>query len=164
MKKNSVLAFFIITLACMVAAPAYSADELFDTAAATKHIEQGVKLLKAKKYDAAAGEFEEAASINPDAEAYYYLGYTYYLKGRNGDETSRKKSRENFDKAYAINPLPAGSNQRKPRRQKRRKQSRNRRKRKRRPLSPRNPLRPSPRSQQRLRSSRSSEHQSPSKS
>jgi len=104
MRYNIVLAFFITTLACMVAAPPLPAEELFDTATATKHMEQGIAFLKAKKYDAAATEFEESAAVNPDAEAYYYLGYTYYLKGRKGDETSRKKSREDFDKAYEINP------------------------------------------------------------
>ncbi len=104
MKNKIVMAFFITTLACMVATPALPAEELFDTATATKHMEQGIAFLKAKKYDAAVGEFEESAEVNPDAEAYYYLGYTYYLKGRKGDDASRKKSRENFDKAYEINP------------------------------------------------------------
>lgn len=104
MRKNSILAFFITALVIMVAAPAFPAEELFDTATATKHMEQGIAFLKAKKYDAAVGEFEESASVSPDAEAYYYLGYTYYLKGRKGDEESRKKSRENFEKAYEINP------------------------------------------------------------
>jgi tetratricopeptide (TPR) repeat protein len=104
MRNKIVLACFITILACMVAAPAHSTEELFDTATATKHLEKGISLLQAKKYDAAIGEFEESAEVNPDAEAYYYLGYTYYLKGRKGDEASRKKSRENFDKAYAINP------------------------------------------------------------
>ena len=87
-----------------VAAPAFAAEELFDTATAAKHLEQGIVFLKAKKFDPAIKEFEEAATVNPDAEAYYYLGYAFYLKGRSGDEESRKKSRDNFEKAYEINP------------------------------------------------------------
>jgi tetratricopeptide (TPR) repeat protein len=39
-----------------------------------------------------------------EAEAYYYAGYAYYLKGRSGDEDSRQKSVEYFDRAYEINP------------------------------------------------------------
>jgi len=104
MRNNIVLAFFITTLACMVAAPTLPAEELFDTATATKHMEQGIAFLKAKKYDAAVGEFEESAAVNPDAEAYYYLGYTYYLKGRKGDDASRKIFLVKLEKAYEINP------------------------------------------------------------
>jgi tetratricopeptide (TPR) repeat protein len=104
MNKNGIVALIITALVATFATPVFSAEELFDTATATKHIEQGITQLKAKKYDAAVKEFEESAVINPDAEAYYYLGYTYYLKGRSGEEESRKKSREYFDKAYEIEP------------------------------------------------------------
>ena len=104
MRKNSLLTLVITALVIMVAAPAFPAEELFDTATATKHTEQGITFLKAKKYDAAIKEFEESAAVNPDAEAYYYLGYAYYLKGRKGDGENREKSRENFDKAYEIDP------------------------------------------------------------
>ncbi len=84
---------------------AYAAEEdLFDTKAAAGHVEKGVAELKAKNYDAAVAEFEEAASISPEAEAYYYLGYAYYMKGRAGDEESRKLSLENFDKAFELDP------------------------------------------------------------
>ncbi len=79
-------------------------DDLFDTKAAAEHLEKGLTELKAKNYDAAVAEFEESASISPEAEAFYYLGYTYYMKGRAGDEESRKLSLENFDKAYEIDP------------------------------------------------------------
>ncbi len=79
-------------------------DELFDTKAAAAHIEKGIAHLKNKDYDAAIKELDEAASINPDAEAYYYLGYAYYMKGKKGDSESRKKSIECFDKAYELNP------------------------------------------------------------
>jgi tetratricopeptide (TPR) repeat protein len=104
MIKNSLVAFIAAVFVVVIATPAFPAEEPFDTAAATKHVGQGVSLLHAKKYDAAIKEFEEAASINPEAEAYYYLGYTYYLKGRNGDEESRQRSRENFSRAYEIDP------------------------------------------------------------
>jgi tetratricopeptide (TPR) repeat protein len=104
MSKNLVVIFIMSAFMTMIAAPAFCAEEPFDTAAAIKHVEQGVAFIKAKKYDAAIREFEEAAEINPDAESYYYLGYIYYLKGRSGNEESRIKSRENFDKAYEIDP------------------------------------------------------------
>jgi len=104
MKKKYVLTVITAVFVVMITAPALPAEDFFDTSAATKHMQQGFTFLKAKKYDFAVKEFEEAASINPDAEVYYYLGYTYYLKGRNGDEESRKKSRENFDKSYEIDP------------------------------------------------------------
>jgi len=104
MKKNPVLISIAAVLVIMIATPAFPAEELFDSAAAAKHMEQGFLLLKAKKFDAAAREFEEAASINPDAESYYYLGYAYYLKGRSGDVDARQKSRENFARAYEIDP------------------------------------------------------------
>jgi tetratricopeptide (TPR) repeat protein len=83
---------------------AFSADELFDTKAAAQHTEKGIEHLKGKDLDAAIKEFEASVAINPDAEAYYFLGYTYYLKGKTGDGESRKLSRENFDKAYELNP------------------------------------------------------------
>jgi len=104
MSKNLIVIFIVSAFISISAAPAVSAEDPFDTATATKHVEQGVAFIKAKKYDAAVREFEEAAAINPDAESYYYLGYTYYLKGRSGNEDSRRKSRENFDKAYEIDP------------------------------------------------------------
>jgi len=104
MSKNPVFAFLITALMITVATPAFPEEELFDTATASRHMEQGVTLLKVKQYDAAIKEFEESASINPDAQAYYYLGYAYYLKGRGGDEKSRKNARDNFAKAYEIDP------------------------------------------------------------
>jgi tetratricopeptide (TPR) repeat protein len=102
MSNKYILTVVTAVIVVMITAPAFPAEDLFDTAAAAKHMDQGFTFLKAKKYDAAVKEFEEAASVNPDAEAYYYLGYAYYIKGRNGDEESRKKSRENFAKTYEI--------------------------------------------------------------
>jgi len=83
---------------------AHAEEELFDTKAAAAHVEKGIGHLKEKKYDTAIKELEEAVTINPDAEAYYYLGYAYYMKGKKGDAESRKKSAESFDKAYELNP------------------------------------------------------------
>jgi tetratricopeptide (TPR) repeat protein len=83
---------------------AYAGEELFDTKAAAVHVDKGIAHLKEKKYDAAVKELEEAVTINPDAEAYYYLGYAYYLKGKKGDAESRKKSVESFEKTYELNP------------------------------------------------------------
>ncbi|HTG01064.1 MAG TPA: hypothetical protein VK654_10820 [Nitrospirota bacterium] len=82
----------------------YAQEDLFDSKASGEHMEQGIAQLKAKKIDAAIREFEAAAEIAPDAEAYYFLGYAYYLKGRTGDAESRRLSREYFEQAYAIEP------------------------------------------------------------
>lgn len=82
----------------------YGAEEAFDTKAAAAHIEKGLSHLKAKKYDDAIAEFEKAAAILPEAEPFYLLGYAFYMKGRTGDEESRKKAMENFEKAYELNP------------------------------------------------------------
>jgi tetratricopeptide (TPR) repeat protein len=103
--RRKTLSLLVLASLCVGSVPpAYSADELFDTKAAAQHIEKGIEHLKTKKYDAAIKEFEESVTIAPDAEAYYYLGYAYYLKGKTGDGESRKRSRENFDKAYELDP------------------------------------------------------------
>ena len=104
MGKNRVLMFVLTILLGMTPLAGQAADELFDTKAAAQHNEKGIALLKAKNYDGAIGEFEQAAEISPDADAYYYLGYAYYLKGRTGDGENRKRSIENFEKAYEIDP------------------------------------------------------------
>lgn len=84
----------------------HAAEELFDTKTALSAMEKGLSLVKVKKYDEAIEQFEQAAAASPDmeAEAYYYIGYAYYLKGKSGDEESRKKSREYFERAYEANP------------------------------------------------------------
>jgi tetratricopeptide (TPR) repeat protein len=84
--------------------PAVAEEDLFDTKAASAYLEKGIGHLRSQKYDAAINELEESVAIAPEAEAYYYLGYAYYMKGRSGDSDSRKKSIENFDKAYELNP------------------------------------------------------------
>jgi tetratricopeptide (TPR) repeat protein len=87
------------------ASAALAAEELFDTKAAAQHKEKGVALLQQKNYRAAVKEFEEASTIEPDAEAFYYLGYAYYMDAKTTDnEQSRKLSMENFQKAYDIDP------------------------------------------------------------
>lgn len=104
MAYNRLSIFILIVMLSTAAAPAFPADELFDTATAAKLMEQGMSYLKAKDFDAAINEFEKSAAINPEAEAYYYLGYAYYLKSRKSDGEGREKSRENFEKAYEIDP------------------------------------------------------------
>ena len=106
MINNRLAALCVLAFVLMLApAVGHSAEELFDTKAATQHTEKGIAHLKAKNYDAAAKEFEESSAIYPDAEAFYYLGYAYYMKGKiSNDGESRKKSMENFDKAYELNP------------------------------------------------------------
>jgi tetratricopeptide (TPR) repeat protein len=99
------IVMLVVSAAVIAGLQLAGAEEgLFDTKAAAEHIDKGIAHLKEKKYDAAVAELEEAVSINPDAEAYYYLGYAYYMKGRKGDAESRKKSIECFDKAYELNP------------------------------------------------------------
>ncbi len=105
MGKSRMLVFVLFIAVGLLPLTARAAEELFDTKTASDHIEKGVEKLKAGNYDAAIGEFEEASSISPDAEAYYYLGYAYYMKGKKtGDGESRKKSLEYFNEAYEINP------------------------------------------------------------
>jgi tetratricopeptide (TPR) repeat protein len=96
----------MVVFAFVPAGWAAEEEPLFDTKAAAAGLEKGHALVKAKKFDAAIQAFEEAAATSPDveAEAYYYAGYAYYLKSRSGDEDSRQKSIEYFDRAYEINP------------------------------------------------------------
>ncbi len=104
MKKALILLIAVLAFMVTAPTPGPAEEELFDTQAATQHLDQGISYLKAKNFDSAIKEFEAAADINPDAEAYYYLGYAYYLKGRTGDRESRSKSREYFDQVYEIDP------------------------------------------------------------
>lgn len=104
MAYNRSLIVVLTVLLSMVAVPAFSEEELFDTATASKYIEQGISCLKAKDYDAAIKEFVKSAAIAPEADAYYYLGYAYYMKSRKVDGESRRMSLENFEKAYEIDP------------------------------------------------------------
>jgi len=104
MRNSRILAGVLMTALSMVAVFANAEEELFDTKTAEKHIEQGIAYLKANNYDAAINEFEESTAVLPDAESFYYLGYAYYMKGRKQDGESRKKSMENFEKAYELDP------------------------------------------------------------
>lgn len=106
---RGIIACILMVMVVIAVAPAgWAAEEepLFDTKGAAAGLEKGLALVKAKKYDAAIQLFEEAAATSPDveAEAYYYAGYAYYLKSKSGDEDSRQKSIEYFDRAYEINP------------------------------------------------------------
>jgi len=104
MAYNRSLIYVLTAMLSMAAAPAFPADEVFDTATASKHLEQGISYLKANDFDAAITEFDESASISPEAEAYYYLGYAYYMKSRKGDGDNRQKALENFDQAFELDP------------------------------------------------------------
>ena len=104
MAYNRTLITVLTVMLSMAAAPAFPADDLFDTATASKLLESGISHLKAKDFDAAISEFDESASISPEAEAYYYLGYTYYMKSRKGNGENRQKALDNFDRAYEIDP------------------------------------------------------------
>lgn len=106
--RGKIACILMIMMVIAFAPAGWAAEEepLFDTKTAAADLEKGLGLVKAKKYDAAIELFEEAAATNPDveAEAYYYAGYAYYLKSKSGDEDSRQKSIEYFDRAYEINP------------------------------------------------------------
>jgi tetratricopeptide (TPR) repeat protein len=100
-----ILRFVISALVIlMIGMPATASGEenLFDTETAAVHRDKGIALLTAKNYQGAIAELEESVSIAPNAEAYYYLGYAYYYRGRAGDVESRKKSIECFDRAYEL--------------------------------------------------------------
>jgi tetratricopeptide (TPR) repeat protein len=95
----------VLALLSFAAVPLFSAEEdLFDSKTAKEHLEKGLSYLKARNYRSAVTALEESIANSPDADAYYYLGYAYYLIGRSGDAESRKKSIECFDKAYELNP------------------------------------------------------------
>jgi len=104
MEKNRIVVIVLLIALGLAPLTTYAADELFDSKTAADHIEKGIAHLKAKNYDAAITEFEESASISPEAEAYYYLGYAHYMKSRTQDGESRKKSLEYFNNAYEIDP------------------------------------------------------------
>ena len=104
MQKQSVLVVVLTVVLSVVAVSGFAAEGLFDAKAAGAHIEQGISLLGSANLDGAIAEFEKSAEIAPEAEAYYYLGYTYYLKGRESDGENREKSREYFEKAYDLDP------------------------------------------------------------
>jgi len=94
----------VVLFAGMPALSHAADEELFDTKAAAVYVDKGIAHLKKHNFDEAIAELEEAVSIAPNAEGFYYLGYAYYLKGKAGDNESRKKSLECFDKAYELDP------------------------------------------------------------
>jgi tetratricopeptide (TPR) repeat protein len=102
------IASVLVVMLLFIVSPALSIaeEELFDTKAGSAGLEKGLKLIKAKKYDAAVEAFEDAAATSPaiEAEALYYAGYACYLKSKSGDEDARQRSIEFFDQAYEINP------------------------------------------------------------
>jgi len=104
MRKALIMALFITAIITGIGIVSYAADELFDTKTAAEHMTKGIAHLKAKQYDAAIDELEKSASVYPEAETFYYLGYAYYMKGRKGDGENRKKAMENFDQAYELDP------------------------------------------------------------
>ena len=104
MRKSLIMALIITAIITGTQVVGYAADELFDTKTAAEHMAKGIAHLKAKQYDAAIDELEKSASVYPEAEAFYYLGYAYYMKGRKGDGESRKNAMENFEQAYELDP------------------------------------------------------------
>lgn len=104
MRKSLIMMLLITAIITEMQIVSYAADELFDAKTAAQHMAKGIAHLKAKQYDAAIDELSESASVYPEAEAFYYLGYAYYMKGRKGDGESRKNAMENFEQAYELDP------------------------------------------------------------
>ncbi|HET6465565.1 MAG TPA: tetratricopeptide repeat protein [Nitrospiria bacterium] len=88
------MAWAVLLMAVTAFSPVF-ADELFDSNAATQHFNAGLDLYFKQNYKDAIKEFEAAAEIDPEnANAYYFMGYSYYkLK-------DMKKAREVFEQAY----------------------------------------------------------------
>jgi tetratricopeptide (TPR) repeat protein len=104
MGKLKPIIFVAIMMLCILPGPGHAADELFDTAGAAELTNKGVNDLMLGHYDAAIEALEESVGIDPQAPAFYYLGYAYYMKGKKTDGENRTKAMENFDKAYALDP------------------------------------------------------------
>ena len=103
-KIKLVIFVAVIMMLCILPGLGQAADELFDTADATALVNKGVADLVVGHYDAAIEALEESVGIDPQASAFYYLGYAYYMKSKKGDGEDRTKAMENFDKAYELDP------------------------------------------------------------
>jgi len=104
MGKFKPIIFVAIMMLCILPGSGHAEDELFDTAGAAELTNKGVNDLMLGHYDAAIEALEESVGIDPQAPAFYYLGYAYYMKGKKTDGENRTKAMENFDKAYALDP------------------------------------------------------------
>ncbi len=103
-RNKQVIFIAVVMLLCILPGLGHAADELFDTEAATALAQKGIEDLRAGRYDAAIEAFEESVNINPEAPAFYYLGYAYYMKGKKNNGENRTKAMDNFDKAYELDP------------------------------------------------------------
>jgi len=104
MGKLKPVIFIAIMMLCILPGPGRAADELFDTEGAAALTNKGVNDLMLGHYDAAIEALEESVGIDPQAPAFYYLGYAYYMKSKKGDGDSLINAMENFDKAYELDP------------------------------------------------------------
>lgn len=104
MRKIRPVIFVAIMMLSILPGFGHAADELFDTAGAAELMNKGVSDLMLGHYNAAIEALEESVSIDPQAPAFYYLGYAYYMKSKKGDGENRTKAKENFDKAYELDP------------------------------------------------------------
>ena len=104
MEKIRSIVFVAIMMLCILPGLAHAADELFDTADATELVNKGVSALMVGHYDAAIEALEESVNIDPQAPAFYYLGYAYYMKSKKSGGENRTRAMENFDKAYELDP------------------------------------------------------------
>jgi tetratricopeptide (TPR) repeat protein len=103
-KTGPVIFVAIIMMLSILPGLGHAADELFDTEGAAALMNKGVSDLMLGHYNAAIEALEESVGIDPQAPAFYYLGYAYYMKSKKGDGENRTKAMENFDKAYELDP------------------------------------------------------------
>jgi tetratricopeptide (TPR) repeat protein len=104
MGKIRPIMFIIIMMLCILPGLGHAEDELFDTKAAAALVNKGVADLMVGHYNAAIEALEESVGIDPQAPAFYYLGYAYYMKSKKSNGENRTKAMENFDKAYELDP------------------------------------------------------------
>jgi tetratricopeptide (TPR) repeat protein len=102
--KKIIFLVMVLTVFTFQTGLSAAEEDVFDTKAASALYEKGLNHLNNKKLDEAVTAFEDSLSIAPDARTYYFLGYAYYLKGKSGDDESRKKSIESFEQAYELDP------------------------------------------------------------
>jgi tetratricopeptide (TPR) repeat protein len=104
MGKIKPVMFIVIMMLCILPGLGHAEEELFDTKAAAALVNKGVADLMVGHYDAAIEALEESVGIDPQAPAFYYLGYAYYMKSKKSNGENRTRAMENFDRAYELDP------------------------------------------------------------
>jgi tetratricopeptide (TPR) repeat protein len=102
MQKPGVIAFAVLSAVILFASVLYGQDELY---------EKGRRAYLKKDYKTAVKYLSEYVAVNPDAGAYYLLGYAKYeLLRKTGPPKGKKdfwgdtRTAEYFKDAYLIDP------------------------------------------------------------